>query len=138
MGDLSSVYGQPYPLTYFSFTFCSCVNLCNCSCCVLQVADLKTSIHLLLRHWKTYNENYERVKKMLVKLLYVVCQAKRPISSLNCLKQNLTILQVPSLVHHKYLVTLWSKESCQLTTGYRTLIFSLKGLYISSHENRAN
>ncbi|PIO39239.1 hypothetical protein AB205_0101840, partial [Aquarana catesbeiana] len=30
---------------------------------------------------------------MLVKLLYVDCQAKRPISSLNCLKQNLTILQ---------------------------------------------
>ncbi|XP_040189336.1 nesprin-2 isoform X2 [Rana temporaria] len=58
-----------------------------------QVADLKTSIHSSLRHWKTYNENYECVKKMLVKLLYVVCQAKRPISSLNCLEQNLTILQ---------------------------------------------
>ncbi|XP_073465822.1 nesprin-2 isoform X5 [Aquarana catesbeiana] len=58
-----------------------------------QVADLKSSIHSLLRHWKTYNENFECVKKMLVKLLYVDCQAKRPISSLNCLKQNLTILQ---------------------------------------------
>ncbi|XP_077320479.1 nesprin-2 isoform X2 [Lithobates pipiens] len=58
-----------------------------------QVSDLKTSIHSLLRHWKTYNVNFECVKKMLVKLLYVDCQAKRPISSLNCLKQNLTILQ---------------------------------------------
>ncbi|XP_018411527.1 PREDICTED: nesprin-2 [Nanorana parkeri] len=58
-----------------------------------QVADMKTSIHSLLRHWKTYNENHEYIKKMLVKLLYKLGQAKRPISSLDCLKHHLKILQ---------------------------------------------
>ncbi|KAM5129334.1 nesprin-2 [Mantella aurantiaca] len=60
---------------------------------VNQVAELKTSIHSLLRHWKMYTENYECVKKMLVKLIYVLDQAKRPISSLNCLKHHLKTLQ---------------------------------------------
>ncbi|XP_072283758.1 nesprin-2 [Pyxicephalus adspersus] len=58
-----------------------------------QVADLKTSIHSLLTHWKIYNENYECVTKMLVKLLYVLGQAQRPVSSLNCLRHQLKILQ---------------------------------------------
>nr|DBA14412.1 TPA: hypothetical protein GDO54_005386 [Pyxicephalus adspersus] len=60
---------------------------------LLKKENLKTSIHSLLTHWKIYNENYECVTKMLVKLLYVLGQAQRPVSSLNCLRHQLKILQ---------------------------------------------
>ncbi|XP_068110339.1 nesprin-2 isoform X3 [Hyperolius riggenbachi] len=58
-----------------------------------QVTELKALIQSLLRHWKTYNENNERVKKMLTKVSYILDQTRNPTTSLNCLKHQLKRLQ---------------------------------------------
>ncbi|XP_075699878.1 nesprin-2 isoform X2 [Rhinoderma darwinii] len=58
-----------------------------------QVAELKTSTLSVLEHWKDYDENYEQIERMTVKLQYVVNQSTAPSSTMNCLNHQIKRLQ---------------------------------------------
>ncbi|KAM9294370.1 nesprin-2 [Gastrophryne carolinensis] len=58
-----------------------------------KVLEKKTSLLSLLKHWKLYVKKYDTLQEMLIKLLYLIDQAKRPKSSLHCIKHQLKRLQ---------------------------------------------
>ncbi|KAG8449354.1 hypothetical protein GDO86_016124 [Hymenochirus boettgeri] len=60
---------------------------------VSQVAEIKSHMDAVLQNWKAYEENYEDVNKMTVKLLYVLGQSKPSESSLPVLQKRLKKLQ---------------------------------------------
>ncbi|KAM8921387.1 LOW QUALITY PROTEIN: nesprin-2 [Pelodytes ibericus] len=59
-----------------------------------QVAKLKSSMPSLIQHWKTYNANLQSVKRMTIKILYILEQDKLTMPSLHFLKSHMKSLQL--------------------------------------------
>ncbi|KAE8586936.1 hypothetical protein XENTR_v10021809 [Xenopus tropicalis] len=58
-----------------------------------QVAELKSHMGSILQHWKTYDENYEDLNKLTVKIIYILGQNKPSVSSQPMLRNRLKRLQ---------------------------------------------
>ncbi|XP_018086130.1 nesprin-2-like isoform X2 [Xenopus laevis] len=58
-----------------------------------QVAEVKSHITSTLQHWKTFDENYEDLNKLTVKLIYILGQNKPSVSSQPILQNRLKRLQ---------------------------------------------